>query len=148
MYTQERWSSPSSCEVLMTESTHHFRKLAAFFVAVVQVVIFPATQVLHVGCGCDHSPEVQADANSCPFGHSCSCGSHATNSGTEQDSPPEPHDSDSCPVCIAAFAVTTAEFHPLPMISLDLVRRLPFPSFSAPELYSPYRLPSRGPPFV
>ena len=68
--------------------------------------------------------------------------------GTEQDSPPEPHDSDSCPVCIAAFAVTTAEFHPLPMISLDLVRRLPFPSFSAPELYSPYRLPSRGPPFV
>lgn len=130
----------------MTAKTQNSQRIATFLVALLQLAILPATHLLHIGCGCAHSSEVHDGAKSCPFGHCCSCGHHSADRGTEQDSPSEPHDSDSCAVCKAAFAVTTVEFDLPPLLFLAETGRLQCPSCIAPELSAPYRLLSRGPP--
>jgi len=137
---------------LMSKTHHKFRRAFAFCVALLQLVTLPATYCLHVGCEHSHddahgSGIISVLATCFPGGH-CNCSHHTPHerSGSESPSPEEPHDSDSCPVCQAAFATSAADFFAPRLTAFTTVSVLSEPEMSVPVSAPRYSSKSRGPP--
>ena len=130
------------------------------FIALLQLSLLPATQLLHLGCQhpADRGPTatvsvfdaVETARTWYSLSHCCD---HCSKTAEASDSRPTdsapvdpPHDEDSCPVCHAVFAArmaTTAE--------VDLTTTEPVPEFVAENSQGIYSTPrysvlSRGPP--
>ena len=129
----------------MSENNKHYRTLLATTVALLQLAIAPATHVLHIGCHCADQDEVSAARKSCPHADCSACKHHSQNEN-ERSPAPKPHDSDSCEICHAAFAVTTVEWNLPPQLTIELVGQLNDQSAQLTEVCDTYRLRSRGPP--
>ena len=89
---------------LMFQLPNNLKRTVASMIALLQLLTLPATFELHICC--DHS-YASDHTTKCKFG--CSdCRFHRWSADDEKDSS-EPHDSHSCPICQAAFAVTTVD---------------------------------------
>lgn len=147
-----------------------FVVFCAVVCAAVQLAITPLTHLLHVHCGCSghrhhisasehdtagHDSSIQAATSSHAL---CICATQslpgerrqANTSQKRQRSPApdhrRPHDSHSCRICSAAFALTIAEFA-APVLSMSTAERMR----SDCDVQSPLRTevfcpPVRGPP--
>ena len=138
---------------LMSKTRNKFRRSFVCFVALLQLAVVPATYCLHIDCEHAHSDGhsssgIISAVVACFSGPHCGC-SHPTfddSSGSKPPPPQEPHDSDSCPVCQAAFATSTADFSAPELTKLATVLVLPTPELSVPVSAERYRSKSRGPP--
>jgi len=138
---------------LMSKTRHNFRRVFTLCVALLQLSTLPATYLLHVGCEHarddeNHEHGLIAFVVSCFSGHHCSCTHHSPNRSSNSESPSreEPHDSESCPVCQAAFATATADFFAPRLATVGTVSLLAEPEVAGPASRPQYRIYSRGPP--
>ena len=138
---------------LMSKTRHNFRRVFTCFVALLQLAVLPATYVLHVGCehshsDGDHDQGLITGVVSCFSGHHCSCSHHspAHKADDESPTPGEPHDSDSCRICQAAFATSAADFFAPQLTAIGTISVLPRPKINIPASAPRYRSNSRGPP--
>lgn len=131
----------------MLSKNHNLKRRLAVFVAVLQLVVAPVTQVLHIGCGCAETIAANRGDGvdeASPFLCCCSC--HASTQSDNEEQSREPHDSDSCAVCKAAFGLTTVDFGLPRTFAPGLTSRLTNQAsvaVTSTPLYSP---PGRGPP--
>lgn len=116
---------------------------AVLCIALMQIAVAPVTYELHICChdetsSTDHGSEAQ---------RACSCVHHTDQESKSGDSTSEqPHDSDSCRICQAAFAISLSSFASLELQELGTVSILRQADFLAPEFLAEYRSLSRGPP--
>lgn len=160
----------------MSKKHNPTRRAIAVCVALLQLAVVPATYQLHVGCHHGHSVTKTDDAREpLPqdepgwvqvlvaelFRQECSCEhdhcadpstseARRTAGNSDHSHPPEGHhhssDSESCPICAAAFVLAVPpELALLPGRVAD-VQPVPEQSFELPEWTPGYRLLSRGPP--
>ena len=144
----------------MSKTLSQFRTAFVGFIALLQLLLLPATQMLHLGCqhSSDHGPTatvsvfdaVEAawtwyDSSHC-CDHCSKAAKVADNQPTDSGPAHPPHDEDSCPVCQAVFAARTAT-----TAAVDLTATVPVCEFVAEDLQAVYSTPrycvlSRGPP--
>ena len=143
----------ASLKTLMSKTRYTSRQAFTIFVALLQLAVLPATYTLHVGCehagDHDHHEDgLISSIVSCFSGHCCSCSHHSNDDDPENDPPSgeEPHDSDSCAVCQAAFATSTAEFFAPRLTAIGAVCLIADPEALVPASGPQYRSRSRGPP--
>lgn len=138
---------------LMSKTHYKFRYSLACFVALLQFAVVPATYCLHLECDHSHSDGhydsgIISAVVSCFSGHDCDCSHDTSDDCSDSESPPpvEPHDSNSCPVCQAAFATSTADFYAPKVTETETVSVLSPPAVNPPASATRYRSKSRGPP--
>lgn len=144
----------------MSKTLSYFRTAFVGLTALLQLILLPATEVLHLGCQHDHGQgsastvsfgdAVETTRKSCSSSHCCSrCSDAARVAGDEPiDSAPvqSPHDKDSCPLCQAVFAARIAKVAPVNLTTTE-----PICEFVAEVSQTPCSTPrfcvlSRGPP--
>lgn len=138
---------------LMSKLLHNFRRIFTCFVAALHLAVPLATHELHLGCS--HNEPASNGTGSTDahashlhsWSHTCHC-SHHTSCADPQQKPSSdtPHDSSSCRICRAGFAVAVAEFDIQPVSKSGLVEWVEEQEIVIPEWAIPYRDLSRGPP--
>jgi len=130
------------------------------FLALLQVALLPATQVLHVACQHSHDngsvaivsvcDAINAGWSWCTSSRCCGHGSKCATAGNDQSSDSGPvnpsHDEDSCPVCQAVLAAGIAT-----TTTAELTETEPFGALMVVDSFTFYSTPrygvlSRGPP--
>lgn len=141
------------------------RTSGVIVLVIIQLIIIPATQLLHVGC--EHSavvaPKVRSSAyhavetvwNWCSSSHCCHHCVEQPGTKDERTAAPQPlqdrpvqppHDEKTCAVCQAAFAARVTTAAPVPRLTNERIAALVIqgPNFEKPT--PRYRVLSRGPP--
>ncbi len=125
-------------------------------VALLQLFLLPASQLLHVGCNHSHDLSVCETPTSAPpvDHHShAHCSHHGHRHSGQDDShhdsehaPTAPHDSDNCPICQVVLAARIGELDAVYVPSSQL--EVACSPCSAPDVQCApqYSLLSRGPP--
>lgn len=137
----------------MSKTHPYIRCTFVWLFVVLQLAVVPATYSLHIHCHhTRHDRHSQRDLVSavvaCFSGHHCHCSHHLSEPtpDSQSPSPDQPHDSESCPVCQAAFATSTAEFFIPRLAEVTTVSVLPLVHRATPWSAERYRSKSRGPP--
>lgn len=140
----------------MSKSFKQFRMAVAGLIALLQLILLPATHVLHLGCQHSHSDgqiastsDPEAAEGTCASFHCCSHCSHraADNNPPAGSGPIEPpHDEDSCQVCQTVFAAQVATTAPVDLTTVERV--FEYLTLDSQTVYSTprYSVLSRGPP--
>lgn len=137
------------------------RTCGVIALVIIQLIIIPATQLLHVGC--EHSPAVAAQVpsfgyrafetvwNWCSTSHCChDCAEQSVTDDDQQ--PPQdtpagpPHDEKTCAVCQAAFAARMTTKAPVALATSERIAALIVREPNFEKLTPRYRVLSRGPP--
>ena len=130
---------------------------------IIQLVIIPATQLLHVGC--EHSRDFDSTAADSArhafetvwswFWSSRCCDHCAERSDTKEGrtTPPQserpaqpPHDENTCPVCLVAFAARLTTTAPLAVSASERIAELVVVNVNVVKPTPRYSVLSRGPP--
>lgn len=154
-----------SQSALMSKSLSKFRTAFVGVVVALQLLLLPATNVLHLGCqhSHEHGPITSVTASIegvvenvwgwCWPSHCCDHCSERTAVADRhsEHSPPSqplhlPHDEDSCPICQAVFAARIAT-----TAVVNLATTEPVAELVAVDSHAVYPIPrhcvlSRGPP--
>jgi len=148
----------------MSKAFSQFRTAFVGFVALLQLVLLPATHVLHLGCQHPHGHVHTSDSSVfdtledvwgwCRKSHCCDhCQTSARDSDAARNAPnqrpaEQPHDEDSCPVCQAVFAARIGTTAPVAVLQTQPIRECLAeysPSFRETPRFS---VLSRGPPLL
>lgn len=143
----------------MSKFRSHIQTTSIGFVALLQLLLLPATHVLHLGCehpeghGAAHSSTLEDVISWC---WSSSCCDHCEHSDETSSDPANPsndhsssdhqHDQHSCPVCHAAFAARLATTAPLAVPVSQLTTQYVSSYSESPQNVSRFDVQSRGPP--
>ena len=128
------------------------RGFCVVFLTLLQLLVVPATHLLHVNCGCEsptenHDRSVAVSVSKwLSHAWTCSCPVHTTSPREDRPAPAEPHDSDSCAVCRAAFATTTVSVCLTIPSSTTGWQPIALLSATPPDIAPGFRYLSRGPP--
>ncbi|MFY9256979.1 MAG: hypothetical protein WAO83_26235 [Fuerstiella sp.] len=144
----------------MSKTLYQFRTAFVGFIVLLQLILLPATHVLHLGCQHAHGDglantvsvfdSVEGMWAWCWSSHCCDHCSATAKSVDDQPAgsgPIQPaHDENSCPVCQAVFAARIAT-----VATVDLATTEPVCEFVADDSQAAYSTPlcdvlSRGPP--
>ena len=140
----------------MSKTLSQFRMAFVGLIALLQLILLPATHVLHLGCQHSHDDAHTFNASSEAADRSCvssHCCGHCSQRTAATDADPAgsapvhpPHDEDSCPVCQIVFAARIATAAPVDLTTVEPVCE--FLSADSPIIYSTprYSVLSRGPP--
>lgn len=145
---------------LMSRMLLTIRTAFVIFVALLQLMIQPATQVVHLGCHHAGSRVPAGDtaivggaergSGSCRVSHCCShCVQHSTNASREtgQDRSPVPsHDEDECQICQVVSAARMSAGIACVLASVEPVCEYEAPALQCPCEAPRYSVLSRGPP--
>lgn len=141
-----------------------YRFCSAIGLVLVQLVIAPATQLLHVGC--EHTNDATPGSSNLTDGlvrtidrtfhtrhHSCEHCSERTFSPVDHATDPTqnapahpPHKDDSCPICQAAFAARITTKAPAATTAQKLIVQLVAEETNSVMLVPRDRVLNRGPP--
>ena len=144
-----RSADPSSLrDFLMHSSSSTISRAIAAVLAIVHLVVLPATYVLHDCADCC-SPRLSDRAQCCDSG--CCAARHkvpASENQTGDDQPERngPRDSDECQVCQTVFAPAVATVGPVLPEHFRMLAILRPTVAEAPSFEVLYRELSRGPP--
>ncbi|MCA9086280.1 MAG: hypothetical protein KDA81_19615 [Planctomycetaceae bacterium] len=139
------------------------RTASVMVLVIVQLMIVPATQLLHVGC--EHSRAVEpptADSvyqtvetvwNWCWPSRCCDHCAERSDTKDGQTTPPQserpaqpPHDENTCPVCLVAFAARLTTTAPLAVSASERIAELVVVNVNVVKPTPRYSVLSRGPP--
>ena len=141
----------------------HCRISGVIALVIIQLVIIPATQLLHVGCehsrGADPAISdsalhaVDAVRSWCLSPRCCDhCERASVITDGRTDMPPpnkpihQPHDENTCPVCLLAFAARLTTTAPLDVSASERIAELVVVNVSVVKPTPRYSVLSRGPP--
>ena len=142
----------------MSKTLSQSRTVFVGLIALLQLFLLPATQVLHVGCRHLHDDKpaaavfnaVETAWKWCSSSHCCDhCSRQAVATDDQQtNSAPvhPPHDEDSCPVCQAVSAARIATASAVDLVSTEPVCEVLSVDSPAVDSTPRYRVLSRGPP--